>query len=440
MFGNRIEDEFANSVGQAQVALRDRGPGRLLVIIALGIAGFVYWASVYQIEETARADGRVIPSQQVQVVQSLEGGIIRSIDVAEGDLVEAGQVLMQIDDTRFASERGELEEREEALLAEAARREAEARNEAELSFAEELMARNPLATQAEAQVFASRRDQLGRELQVLQNQLTQRRSALDELRAERQRSREILAPLSQEIGQTEDLVERGLVPQVELLRLKSRFAELNGDISVSAAREPRLQAAVSEAENQIEAVRSSYVLSARQRLAELQLELAVVQETLRRADDRVLRAQLRAPVRGTINTINATTIGAVIQPGAPLVEVVPADDSLLIEANLGPRDIAFVRTGERASVKISAYDYLVYGALEGEVVRIGADTLTTAEGVEFFKVIVRTDKSYLGTEDNPLPITPGMIASVDIQTGQKTVMSYLAKPILRAQSEALRER
>jgi adhesin transport system membrane fusion protein len=440
MFGNRVEDEFTNSVQQAGMAVRDRGPGRLLIAVALGIGAFIYWAATYQIEESARADGRVIPSQKVQVVQSLEGGIVRSIDVSEGDIVEAGQVLMQIDDTRFASERGELEEREEALLAEVTRREAEARMQDAVAFPADLMSRNPLATQAEAEVFASRRDQLGRELQVLDNQLTQRRSALDELRVERTRSRDILAPLSEEIAQTEDLVARGLVPQVELLRLKSRFAELNGDISVSAAREPRLQAAVSEIENQIAAIRSAYVLSARQRLAELQLELAVVQETLRRADDRVLRAQLRAPVRGTINTIATTTIGAVVQPGAPLVEVVPIDDSLLIEANLGPRDVAFVRTGEPASVKISAYDYLVYGTLQGEVVRIGADTVTTPEGMEFFKVIVRTDTSYLGSAENPLPITPGMIASVDIQTGQKTVLSYLAKPILRARSEALRER
>ncbi len=182
------------------------------------------------------------------------------------------------------------------------------------------------------------------------------------------------------------------------------------------------------------------MLTARQRLAQLQVELAVVQETLRSANDRVTRAQLRAPVRGTVNTINAKTIGAVVQPGAPLVEIVPLDDRLLIEADLGPRDIAFVKTGERASVKISAYDYLVYGALDGEVIRIGADTISTREGVEFFRVIVRTDRSFLGSEEDPLPITPGMIASVDIQTGEKTVLSYLAKPILRAQAEALRER
>ncbi|MEH6647325.1 HlyD family type I secretion periplasmic adaptor subunit [Sulfitobacter sp.] len=440
MFGNRIEDEFANSVSDAPAAVADGGPGWLLLAIALGIGAFVYWASIYEIEESARATGRVIPSQQTQLVQSLEGGIISAILVAEGDAVEAGQVLMQIDDTRFTSERGELRERETAIQAEAARLEAEAKFATEMSFDPDLVARSPLATAAEREVFLSRREQLDLELEVLESQLLQRLSALQELLAERERTRNILAPLSEEIAQTEDLVSRALVPKVELLRLKSRSAQLNGDIVVSAASEPRLEAAILEARNQINAARSAYVLTARQRLAQLQLELAVVEETLLTANDRVSRAQLRAPVRGTINTLATTTIGAVVQPGAPLVEIVPLDDSLLIEANLGPRDIAFVRTGEPASVKITAYDYLVYGSLTGKVVRIGADTITTQEGAEFFKVIIRTDKSYLGEADNPLPITPGMIASVDIQTGQKTVLSYLTRPILRARSEALRER
>lgn len=440
MFGNRIEDEFANNVSAAEAAVRDGGSWKLLWVIAIGLAAFVAWAATYKIEETARAVGRVIPSQQVQIVQSLEGGIVRAVNVAEGDIVDAGDVLMQIDDTRFDLERGELLEREAAIEAEIARLEAEARFAPEITYPPGLRVRNPLATAAELQVFLSRRDQLAQEMKVLSSQLEQRKSELNEVRAQRTRTRTIIEPLSAEIALTQEMFDRGLVPQIELLRLQSRMAELTGDIAVSEATELRMLGAISEAENQIEAARSSYVSTARQRLAQLQVELAVVQEALRSANDRVTRAQLRAPVRGTVNTINAKTIGAVVQPGAPLIEIVPVDDSLLIEADLGPRDIAFVSTGEMASVKISAYDYLIYGALEGEVIRIGADTIASSEGVEFFRVIVRTEKSYLGTEDDPLPITPGMIASVDIQTGEKTVLSYLAKPILRAQSEALRER
>ena len=440
MFGNRIEDEFANNVSGANAAVRDGGAWKLLWVIALGLAAFVAWAATYKIEETARAVGRVIPSQQVQIVQSLEGGIVRAVNVAEGDIVDAGDVLMQIDDTRFDAERGELLERESAIEAEVARLEAEAQFASEIAYPPGLRVRNPLATAAELQVFLSRRNQLSPEMKVLASQLEQRRSELNEVRAQRTRTRTIMEPLSAEIALTQDMFDRGLVPQIELLRLQSRMAELTGDIAVSEATEVRMLGAIAEAENQIEAARSAYVLTARQRLAQLQVELAVVQEALRSANDRVTRAQLRAPVRGTVNAINAKTIGAVVQPGAALIEIVPVDDSLLIEADLGPRDIAFVSTGETASVKISAYDYLVYGALEGEVIRIGADTIATSEGVEFFRVVVRTDKSYLGTEDDPLPITPGMIASVDIQTGEKTVLSYLAKPILRARSEALRER
>lgn len=440
MFGNRIEDAYANDISSANAAVRDRGPWRLLVAVLLGLGAFLLWAATYEIEETARATGRVIPSQQVQVVQSLEGGIVREIAVREGDIVAPGDVLMKIDDIRFDAERGELREREAAILAESARLRAEAQFAPDLDFPDGLQDRAPLATTAEREVFLSRREQLKRELQVLEAQLLQRRGELEEVKALRTRTEGIIAPLRAEITLTQDMFDRGLVPQIELLRLQSRMAEFNGDMAVSWASEPRLLAAIAEAENQMDAARSAYVLSARQRLAQLQLDLAVVQETLRSADDRVTRAQLRAPVRGTINRVNATTIGAVVQPGAPLIEIVPIDDSLLIEANLGPRDIAFVSTGEPASVKISAYDYVIYGALEGEVVRIGADTITSEEGAEFFRVIVRTRKSYLGSDDKPLPITPGMIASVDIQTGRKTVLSYLVKPILRAQAEALRER
>ncbi|WP_299968946.1 HlyD family type I secretion periplasmic adaptor subunit [uncultured Roseobacter sp.] len=440
MFGNRTEDTFVNDIAAGRTAVRSGGGWRLLLVIAAGLGGFIFWAATYEIEETARATGRVIPSQQVQVVQSLEGGIVRSIDVREGDMVAPGDLLMQIDDTRFDAERGELRERQAAIEAEAARLRAEAQSADAMTVAPELETRAPLAVAAEREVFLSRREQLTRELEVLSAQLQQRRGELMEVKAGRARTDGIIAPLQEEIALTQDMFDRGLVPQIELLRLQSRLAELTGDRAVSLASEPRLAAAITETENQMRTARSAYVLSARQRLAELQLDLAVIAEALRSAEDRVSRARLRAPVRGTINRINATTLGAVVQPGAALIEIVPSDDSLLIEADLGPRDIAFVRTGEPASVKISAYDYLVYGALQGQVQRIGADTITQEDGVEFFRVIVRTDKSYLGSDADPLPITPGMIATVDIQTGSRTVLSYLAKPILRARAEALRER
>lgn len=440
MFGNRVEEEFVNNVSGADDAGRGRSQWPLLLLMAALIGAFVVWASVFEIEEVTRGQGRVIPSTQLQVVESLEGGLVRTIHVREGDLVEQGQVLMQIDDTSFASQQGELQEREGALLAEKQRLEAEAMLAETLSFPEDLVAENPLATAAEMDVFLSRRDQLSREVAVLSDQLTQRESELAELVALQDKRRKMIAPLSEEQALTEKLTETGAVPQIELLRLNSRLAELEGDLAVGQATGVRVAAAIDEVHGEIAATQSAYVLEARQRLARLQVELAIVQETLTAANDRVTRTQLRSPVRGTINRLNVTTLGAVVQPGEPVAEIVPADDGLLIEASILPSDVAFITPDAVASVKISAYDYLVYGALSGQVVRIGADTITDGEGGEFFRVIVRTDENHLGDADDPLPISPGMVAGVDIQTGRKTVLDYLLNPLRRAQAEALRER
>ena len=245
-----------------------------------------------------------------------------------------------------------------------------------------------------------------------------------------------IAPLAEEVRLTRQYVETGAVTQIELLRLETRLAELEGDLAVSRARMPRLDAAIAEAEAQLETARRAYVLTARERLARVQGELSVLRETLRAAEDRVTRTTLRAPVRGVVNTLNVTTIGAVVGPGDPLVEIVPVDDHLLIEARISPQDVAFLRPGDPASVKITAFDYVVYGSLSGTVERIGADTLTDEDGNAFFQVAVRTDSTDLGGNQ----ISPGMVAQVDIQTGRKTVLDYLLNPFLRVRDEALRER
>ncbi|NEK25111.1 HlyD family type I secretion periplasmic adaptor subunit [Sulfitobacter sp. JBTF-M27] len=440
MFQTGQDSDFINDISSA--ALRDKSNShwRLLVVLLVGIGGFFVWAYFYEIEEVTRGPGRVIPSSQIQVVQSLEGGIVRSIDIREGDMVNAGQVLMHLDDTGFSSQLGELLEKESALLAEKARLEAEAGLAQELSFPDGLESRNTLATTAEAEVFFSRRTQLDQELSVLANRLAQRRAELAELEGLREKISIRLAPLDEEIQLTEELVLRGAVPRIELLRLKSQRAESTGDLIIANASEPRIKAGILEAETQIQAARASYVSSARERLARLQVELAVVQEGLRAAKDRVTRTTVRSPTKGIVNTVNVSTIGAVVQPGAPLAEVVPADDRLLVEVDIRPQDVAFIRPGEQASVKITAYDYLVYGSLSGKVTRIGADTIENAQGDQFFRIVVETDKAYLGSDEEPLQIIPGMVATVDIQTGRKTVLSYLGKPVLRASAEALRER
>ncbi len=438
MFGP-TDDGFLNDLRRSGRVRTGGGGWGLILLILAGIGAFLAWAALFEIEEVTRATGRVVPSEQVQVVQSLEGGIVRRIDVREGDVVEAGQLLMQIDDTALSSQRGELLRQEAALLAEEVRLRAEVAFDRAPAFPEELRARAPEAVLAEMDVLTSRFDQLDREIAVLESQRDQRQGDLAELLAERAKLETVMAPLREELTLTEELAASGAVPRIELLRLRSRLAELEGDLAVGRAQEPNLVAAIGEAESQIEVARAAYVTTARTRLARLGVELAVVQDSLRAAEDRVTRTDLRAPVRGTVNALNVTTVGQVVQPGAALAEIVPEGGALEIEVDVPPADVAFIRPGDAASVKITAYDYLVYGALEGEVARIGADTLRDPDGREFFRLTVVTDRTDLGRGGESLPVTPGMTATVDIQTGRRTVLSYLVQPVLRMRSEALRE-
>ncbi|MEM9731882.1 MAG: HlyD family type I secretion periplasmic adaptor subunit [Pseudomonadota bacterium] len=440
MFGNQIEDQYVNSIAEADAASRRRSQWPVLSIILLGLGALIAWAAWFEIEEVTTGLGRVIPSSQVQVIQTLEGGIVQAIEVKEGETVEAGATLIQIDDTGFSSSLGELQEKRRALEVEQIRLEAEAAGADALSFPEALVVAAPRAIAAEEQVFASRRQQVESEIEVLKDRLKQRQAELEEVNATITKLNATRKPVARETELTRRMFRRRVVPEIDLLRLQTQLAEIDGNLDVARASIPKLEAAIAEANNQITTARSAYILTARERLAKLQGELSVVLESIRGASDRVTRTALKSPVRGVVNKINVSTIGAVVQPGRDIMEIVPLEDSLLIEANIRPQDVAFIRTGEQASVKLTAYDYLIYGALQGTVERIGADTVEDKEGAEFFKVIVRTAENALKRGDKSYKIIPGMVASVDIQTGRKTVLTYLLKPVLRARSEALRER
>ncbi len=435
MFGPPIDEAFINRTGRAARGEGQRG-GLLLLAVLAGLGAFFWWAATFEIEETVRGPGRVVPSQQVQVVQSLEGGIVRDIMVEAGEIVEADTPLIRIDDTTAGARRGEMREQEAALLAELTRLETEAAGNTVLTFPETLIARVPKAVEAEQQVFGSRQRQFASELQVLEDQLDQRQTELVETRAMIAKLEGQVGPLSEEVALTRDYVETGAVTRIELLRLESQLAELEGELHVARAGLPRRSAAISEARSQIASARGAYVLNARERAAKVEAELAVLREGLRAAEDRVTRTVLRAPVRGVVNTLSISTLGAVVGPGESLVEIVPTDDHLLIEARIAPRDVAFIAIGKPASVKITAFDYITYGALSGEVTRIGADALATSDGEPYFQVMVRTGDTRLGEAE----LSPGMVAQIDIQTGRKTVLDYLLKPFTRAQTEALRER
>jgi membrane fusion protein, adhesin transport system len=431
---------FANDIS---AALDDDSPAfgwaLLLTIAALMIAALL-WARSAVLDEVTTGAGRVIPSQQLQVAQSLEGGIVRELLVREGDQVEKDQILMRIDDTGFSSKLGEVSQRQSALKAETMRLQAEAEGRATVSFPDDMKTAAPGAVKAEADAFKIRAQKLEGEIGLLRQQLLQREQEVNEIAARRRKIETELVPLRSELELNQRLARSGNVAKVDVLKLQRQVAELDGDLRILVASLPRAQAAIAEAKNRIDSTRNAFRSQVVERLSTVNGDLAVIEETMKGAVDRVTRTTVRSPVRGAVNKLAVTTLGAVVQPGQPLAEIVPADEQLLLETRVRPKDIAFIRPEQPVSVKFTAYDYVIYGSLKGKVDRISPDTSKDERGEPFYLVIVRTEKNHLGTSDRKLPILPGLIATVDIQTGTRTVMNYLLKPVLRARHEAMRER
>ena len=409
----------------------------LLVVVILVICSAVWWASFAKIEQSATGEGRVIPSSQIQVVESLYSGIVTEILVQEGNSVEAGESLMRLDDTDVSSRLGELLQRQIALSAEYYKLEQQASRRQNFDMPDGLDANSkPFYLDQEA-VFVAEKLHLEEKISVLKSQLIQRRQNLVESEATIAKQTTALELAERELELTKKLFSKKAVPELEYLRIQRIVGELRGDIEIMKAATIRIGAEVSEAEQQIEAEKSAQVAIARERISRVKADLSIAVESLRAARDKVSRAVFRSPVSGIINKIHVATIGEVVQAGATLIEIVPSDDKLLIEAKIRPQDIAFIRPGLKAAIRLSAYDYTKYGTLTGIVDRIGADTITDENRETFYQVIVSTDD----TEEIPpdIKIIPGMIATVDVLTGERTVLEYLLKPVLKIRDRALRE-
>ncbi|MCH9052991.1 MAG: HlyD family type I secretion periplasmic adaptor subunit [Proteobacteria bacterium] len=413
----------------------------LLFIIALFFVVFLGWARVATLEEVTRGDGKVIPSSQIQVVQNLEGGIVAGISVREGEVVDKGQILIRIDQTQAAAGYRESRAKYLSLLAAVARLKAEV-DGTEIAFPDEVLDDAPNVAAAELALFASRQSGLKTDLSILRRQEDQRRQELVELRGRLVRLKESYQLVAEELKIIEPLVSSGVVSKVELLRLRREANNIKGDREATRLAIPRASSALREATERIEERKISLRTESLQELNQRSAELAVIAQTIASGRDRALRADVRSPVHGTVKQILVTTVGGVIRPGQDLVEIVPLEDTLLIEARIRPADIAFLRPGQDATVKITAYDFSIYGGLKAKVEHISADTIEDEQqkGETFYRIRLRTELSYLGTEQEPLPIIPGMTASVDILTGEKTVLDYLLKPILKVRNRALRER
>ena len=430
-----VDRNFANDPRAVIESSVTPGAWRILMVIAAVFALGVLWASVAHIDQMATGAGRVIPSSQVQVVQSLEPGIVAEILVAEGDRVEAGQNLIRIDDTGVAAKLGELRQQQLALAAELDRLNAQAGGAAEYALPEVMEAGSELFYRDQLAVFLAEQRQLEEAILIRGQQLVQRRQNLREAEATAAKQAASLELAERELALTRALFDKKAVPELELLRIERAVTELRGELAIWQAAKLRLEAEVSEAEAQVEAERSAFLADVQARISKVNAEMSVVEESLRGAGDRVRRAMLKSPVGGVVNKVNVATIGEVIAAGASVVEIVPVDDTLLVETRIRPQDVAFIHAGAKATVRLSAYDYTKYGTLSGVVERIGADTITDEEGETFYQVIVSTGPADPGA----IRVIPGMVATVDISNGERTVLEYLLKPVLKIRDQALRE-
>ena len=395
------------------------------------------WAALARVDEITKGDARVISSRQLQLVQSLDGGVVSEILVKEGQVVEKDQLLLKIDETRATSGVRESAAQGFALRARQARLRALAEG---ATFQPPPPSENPeekRIVEEERRLFETRLSELNTMLAINQQQLQQRQQELGEMRSRKSSAERTLDLSQQELGKTRPLLASGAVSEVDILRLEGTVSKARGDSEQAGSQIARVQAAIGEALRKIQETELTFRNEARKEMADVMGKLNALNQGAVALTDKVDKSQIRSPLRGRVQRLLANTVGGVVQPGKDIVEIVPLDDALVLEAKVVPRDIAFIHPGQVATVKFTAYDFSIYGGMEAAVENISPDTVVDEKGNAFYLVRLRTTRASFGDK---LPIIPGMTAEVDILTGNKTVMSYLLKPVLKGKAYALSER
>nr|WP_294846927.1 HlyD family type I secretion periplasmic adaptor subunit [uncultured Sphingomonas sp.] len=405
------------------------GARLIIVSVAVGFGLFLLWAMLAQVDEVTRGQGKVIPSSKIQLIQASEPATVRELLVRSGQRVHRGQLLARLDDTQSSSELGQIQAETESLQARAARLQAEGTGSA-TSLAGD-----------EATLSAVRREALSSRVSALRSQAEQRRREAAEAAATISSLSRSLQLAQDNVNRLAPLAAKNIVPQTDLANAQREVVDLQGRIAAAREQQGRAQAAVSEALSQANEASYTFRQDALNERSQVQQKIAVNEQSLRGAAGRLSRSELRSPVEGVVNDVQVTTIGGFVQAGQKVMEVVPLGEKLLVETRVKPSDIAFIKVGDKALVKVTAYDFSTYGGLDGKVVQVSADSIYDEVTKEaYFNVIVETNKSYLMSQGKPLPITPGMMTDTQIITGRKSVLSYLLKPVLKARSDALRER
>ncbi|HCH5089286.1 TPA: HlyD family type I secretion periplasmic adaptor subunit [Vibrio parahaemolyticus] len=457
---NKLSNDELDFVDDKTAALLLNTPNSarlMLWVMVLFFVAAIGWASWAQIDQVTVGQGKVIPSSQIQVVQNLEGGLVKEILVKEGQLVKKGQQLLLIDDTRFRSDYREREQQVANLTASVLQLSASINSVAvnrdfniqdweksvvldygKLTFPPVLEEMQPQLTQRQKAEYREDLDNLRNQLSVIDQQVEQKQQDLVEIEARVRNLRQSYQYAKKELDITQPLADEGVVPRIELLKLQRQVNDTRREMTSSELKIPVIKSAIKESMlNRID-VALKFRSEQQEKLNNAQDQLSALVESAVGLEDRVNRTVVVSPVTGKIKTLNVNTVGGVIQPGMDIVEIVPTEDTLLVEAKIAPKDIAFLRPNLNAIVKFTAYDFTKYGGLVGELEHISADTTQDEEGNSFYIVRVRTEKTSFG-QDADLPIIPGMTASVDIITGKRTVLEYLLKPILSAKTNALKE-
>jgi adhesin transport system membrane fusion protein len=425
------------AAAQDVINAQERQRSRAMVRAAAAIlAVLLVWAGLARVDEVTKGDGKVVSSRSLQTVQPLDGGVVTSILVREGDVVEQGQLLLTIDATRATSGARENAAMGFALQARLARLRALAEGSA-FSPPPAKDTDEQRIVDEERRLFENRRAELSGQVSISEQQLAQRQQELGEMRARKAAAERGLELSQQELTRTRPLLASGAVSEVDIIKLERDLARARGESEQASAQIARVGAAVAEAQRKVSETELTFRNEARRELAESLGKLNALTESAVALNDKVDKSQIKSPVRGRIQRLLANTVGGVVQPGKDIVEVVALDDALVLEAKVHPRDIAFIRPGQSAMVKFTAYDFSIYGGLEAKVENISPDTVVDDKGNAFYVVRVRTLKSRLGEQ---LPIIPGMTAEVDVLTGSKTILSYLLKPVLKVKDNALKER
>jgi len=434
-----LDTDFMPDILAADLKKESQIAPLLLLTISLTFIILIIWAAFSEIDEITRGEGTIIPSTKLQVVDHLEGGIIQSIHVNEGDIVEKNQLLLNIDNTIAQARFNEGQTLYYRFIASVARLRAQISGQPFI-VPQEVQEKAPLEAEDAVRLYNAHLEDLKSDQLIADQEIEQKQQELNELKSRTEELTMQRSLISEKVEKIAPLVKQKLEPEITLTDLKIRESELRSEIASLKSNIARAKAAVLQAEQRARQVPIKFKAENWTELKDVNNRLASAKGSFTSEGDRFSRTEVRSPVRGIVKQLLVTTVGGVVQPGEDLVEIVPLEDTLLIEAKINPKDIAFLRPGLKASVKITAYDYAVYGDLKGELIRVSADSITDDQGEVFYKAYLKTHGTILSKAKKVLPIMPGMISSVDILTGKKSVLNYLLKPILKAKQRALTER